>query len=122
MNDLNQLLIGYGHFVNVKMKSGSDILSQLTPEKCDLIHTAMGVSGEAGELLDAIKKHAMYNKPLDMDNIREEAGDLLFYWMNLLNKLDLPIHEIIRENMAKLDKRYAAGYSDAEAQARADKN
>lgn len=42
-------------------------------------HAAMGIVGEIGELVDAIKKHTIYGKPLDTVNIMEEIGDCLFY-------------------------------------------
>lgn len=87
----------------------------------DLMHCAAGTAGEAGELLDAIKKNWAYNKPLDIDNIREEAGDLLFYLLSLLDLLDIPLYQVIEANTAKLAKRYPAGYSDKAAQERADK-
>ena len=87
----------------------------------DLMHCAAGTSGEAGELLDAIKKNWAYNKPLDLENIREEAGDLLFYLLSLLDLLEIPLYEVIEANTKKLAKRYPAGYSDKAAQERADK-
>lgn len=88
----------------------------------DLAHAAMGISGEAGELLDAIKKHWAYGKQLDIVNVIEELGDLEFYMQALRNSLGLSRDEIIRGNIAKLSTRYASlSYSDAQAIARADK-
>lgn len=87
----------------------------------DLMHCAAGTAGEAGELLDAIKKNWAYNKPLDRENVREEAGDLLFYLLSLLDLLEIPLYEVIEANTKKLAKRYPAGYSDKAAQERADK-
>lgn len=121
MSDLNKLVTAYGLFVGVKMKKGEDILASLTPEKCDLLHSATGITTEAGELADAVKKHVFYNKPLDQENLVEELGDLMFYSMNILVKLGIPLEDVLRQNMAKLGIRYAEGYSDAEAAARADK-
>jgi len=60
-------------------KRGVTILSTLTKEKCVLAHMSSGVAGEAGELLDAIKKHVFYNAPLNMENVIEELGDMEFY-------------------------------------------
>jgi len=88
----------------------------------DLEHAALGIAGEAGELIDAIKKHAIYGKPLDRVNIVEELGDLRFYMQALMNTLGISEEEIIRENMRKLSARYPRGiYSDEQAIARADK-
>lgn len=97
------------------------ILQAMTPLKADLIHMVMGIAGEAGELLDAVKKHTIYNKPLDVENIIEELGDLDFYTEGLRQILGLSRDEILTHNIAKLSKRYQDGYSDKAAQERADK-
>ena len=111
----------YKEFVKSKMKSGEAILETLTPEKANIIHMGMGVVGEAGELIDAIKKYTMYNKPIDLVNVIEELGDIEFYLEGLRQVLNLNREEIIAHNIAKLDIRYANGYSDKAAQERADK-
>ncbi len=86
-----------------------------------MVHMAMGVAGEAGELIDAVKKHWIYGKPLDVENVKEELGDLLFYATKIANLCGLTWDEIEAHNVEKLKKRYPTGYSDAAAQARADK-
>jgi NTP pyrophosphatase (non-canonical NTP hydrolase) len=112
----------YEQFVQSIVKPGHDILVQLTPLQASILHMAVGVSGEAGELLDAIKKHAIYQKPLDFDNVREEAGDILFYLTGLLNELGLTLNECIEANVEKLSKRYPEKrYTNEAAIARADK-
>lgn len=99
-----------------------DLLKKMPTEKEDLLHTAVGISGEAGELLDAVKKHWAYGKPLDMENVREEIGDIMFYLTAMLNVLGLDEEEIIWANVEKLEARYPGiTYSDAAAIARADK-
>ena len=75
----------YSQFVQNLCKSGSDILCQMQNHEAHLVHMAMGVSGEAGELLDAIKKSTIYRKPLDKENIIEECGDILFFTQGILN-------------------------------------
>lgn len=95
---------------------------QLENRTLDLLHAAVGVSGEAGELLDAVKKNWVYNKPLDQHNVMEELGDLLFYITAALLLIEVPLEAVLAANVQKLDKRYPqAHYSDAAAQARADK-
>lgn len=87
-----------------------------------LVHAAMGVSGEAGELLDAIKKHWVYGKELDVGNVMEELGDILFYVQAMANEFGWDLTDLVVENMKKLQQRYPSGaYSDAQAIARADK-
>ena len=86
-----------------------------------LVHGAVGVSGEAGELLDAIKKHWIYNAELDTENVKEEIGDLLFYAQAILNELGFTMEECMRHNIEKLRARYPDGYTDIHARARLDK-
>lgn len=102
-------------------KSGADIADGLTAETANLWHLATGVAGEAGELLDAIKKVAIYNRPLDRENAIEELGDIEFYVSGIRAALGVSRDEVLKANITKLQKRYAGGYSDKAAQARADK-
>lgn len=86
------------------------------------LHAALGICGEAGELGDAIKKHVVYNKALDRDNIVEELGDLRFYIQAVMNLYGITETEVLQVNGYKLAKRYGTlTYSDAQANARADK-
>lgn len=88
----------------------------------DLIHMAVGISGEAGELLDAIKKYWAYNKPLDLENVIEELGDLEFYMQGMRLLCGLTREQVLEANYAKLSERYKGlVYSDEAAQTRADK-
>jgi len=107
--------------VSLLAKSGSSILQSLDSEKCHLWHMATGIAGEAGELLDAVKKHVIYNKDLDIENVIEELGDLEFYMQGLREKLNLGREEILQKNYDKLSVRYKDGYSDSAAQIREDK-
>ena len=119
---MKELETHYGDFVHSLVKPGDAILYTLTPEKSNLWHMATGVSGEAGELLDAIKKHVVYNKPLDLDNVIEELGDIEFYMQGLRSNLELCRSDIIIANRNKLSARYSQGtYSDKQAQDRKDK-
>lgn len=111
----------YATFVQSRLKDGGDILISLTPEKANLIHLALLVAGEAGEIVDAIKKHVIYNKPLDELNLDEECGDVIFGINALLTAIHRNEEGCKRRNVEKLTKRFASGYSDRAAQERADK-
>lgn len=43
------------------------------------MHVMFGLRTETAEIEDALKKHRFYGKPLDVVNIKEEIGDLLWY-------------------------------------------
>ena len=103
-------------------KSSKEIINELKPEQADALHMAVGIAGEAGELLDAIKKWSIYQKPLDLENVIEELGDLEFYMEGLRQSLNLTRVQTLVENIAKLQKRYSKGeYSNEQANERADK-
>jgi NTP pyrophosphatase (non-canonical NTP hydrolase) len=87
------------------------------------MHMAIGISGEAGELLDAIKKQVIYRKPLDRENVLEELGDLEFYMEGIRQGLGITREQCLAANIAKLGKRYEGmRYTDTAAQERADKS
>lgn len=113
--------ISHSEMVARLMKPKADL--QFTPEQADMIHAILGISGECGELLDAIKKHVIYGKPLDRENLVEELGDLAFYVQHLETICGITHEEAIAANMAKLAKRYPGyEYTDAKAKERADKS
>ena len=119
----DDLEVEFRMMVETRSKPGEDILASLTPEKADLLHAAVGIAGEAGELLDAVKKHVIYNQPLDEENVREELGDLEFYMERLRKNVGLYRFQTLLHCTNKLNTRYASGkYSDDQARDRADKN
>lgn len=98
------------------------LFNKLDSDKSALAHAVMGITGEAGELIDAVKKHWAYGKELDVVNVIEELGDLRFYYQAMLNMFGLTDEDVCAMNMDKLQKRYPTGvYRDQDAIARADK-
>lgn len=98
------------------------LVKEMVSSDSNLIHMALGIAGEAGELVDAIKKHVIYGKPLDWENVTEELGDLEFYMTGLRQMLGLSRAHVLANNVSKLQFRYGDSYSDAAAIARADKS
>ncbi len=112
----------HANMVVALAKPGETIRAELTAHDAHLVHMTIGISGEAGELLDAIKKAAVYRKPLDRANVIEELGDIEFYMEGLRQGLGITREETLQANIAKLSKRYGQfEYSDQAAQNRADK-
>jgi NTP pyrophosphatase (non-canonical NTP hydrolase) len=112
----------YTDFVRALAKPGTDIVSEITPLDAHRLHMSVGISGEAGELLDAVKKAVIYRKPLDIANVKEEAGDIIFYITGILDSIGSNLDEVIAENMEKLSKRYhSLSYSNDHAIQRMDK-
>ena len=91
-------------------------------QSVDLLHAALGLCTEAGELADPIKKAMFYGKPLDIQNLKEEAGDLLWYIAApLCRALNCTLEELAQANADKLRRRYPEKFTEAAAIARADK-
>jgi len=74
--------------------------------KSDIVHAAMGIGGEAGEVVDIIKKHVYYGKMLDRTKVLEEMGDILWYTNLMIHLLDSSWGEVFEMNIKKLEKRY----------------
>jgi NTP pyrophosphatase (non-canonical NTP hydrolase) len=112
----------YAVFVSMLCKDGAAIKEALTPEQAHILHMGVGVAGEGGELLDAIKRWTIYQKPLDRENVIEELGDLKFFITEIMTRLEISDVEVEQANKAKLAKRYKSlAYTDQQAQDRADK-
>jgi NTP pyrophosphatase (non-canonical NTP hydrolase) len=107
--------------VSALVKPGEQIAAEINGSDANLLHMVIGISGEAGELLDAIKKAVIYRKELDRTNVIEELGDIEFYLEGLRQELGVSREECLAANVAKLQKRYGDKYSDSAAQIRADK-
>lgn len=99
--------VPYGTYVARQMASLSGGYSE------DLMHAVIGIASESGELLDAIKKNFAYGKPLNQENLLEEAGDLLFYFTALCLIQSWTLEQVAAANMNKLMKRYPDGVFNA---------
>lgn len=122
MAAIDKYVTSHSGLVAKLCKSGDAIAKELTGDDCHLIHMAVGISGESGELLDAVKKATIYRKPIDMENVIEELGDLEFYMEGLRQGLGITREQCLDANVAKLSKRYdKLSYSDTDAVERKDK-
>lgn len=72
----------YSELVAALKKPSADILATLDEIKIDANHMAIGIAGEALELLENLDE-------LSMENIVEETGDLMFYAVGLSQTLGL---------------------------------
>lgn len=119
--------------VSTLIKSPQQLCNEINPFKAALNHSAIGIAGEGGEILDSVKRHVIYDKPFETpvkpgeqsirENLIEELGDLEFFMQDLRTIIGVSREETLQANMAKLAKRYGEdfGYSNAKAVARADK-
>lgn len=113
----------YQEWAITKDRTYTDLAERLSADhgQMRLMHAVMGLAGEVGEVTDAVKKSVLYNKTLDVENVKEEAGDILWYMSLLLDQIGSSFEEVMQINHDKLEKRYPGGFSEAKAVARADK-
>ena len=77
-----------------------------------LFTAAVGMSAEAGEFTEVVKKIVFQGKPVNEENLfhlKRELGDIAWYWINSCRALDLDPNEVIAENVNKLKSRYPDG-------------
>ncbi len=106
-----------------------------TNERDAMFLSALGLNGEAGEvseiLLEAglsgedlsrstskiaelIKKHLIHGKDLDRDRLKDELGDVLWYFFLALNTFGLTFAEVAEGNVTKLCARHPSKNGDPE--------
>lgn len=83
--------------------------------KAELLHAVMGMSTEANEMLTTLKKHLFYNAALDVVNMKEELGDLMWFAAQAMRYFGWTLEEILEANKQKLVTRYGDGYNDHSA-------
>jgi len=77
-----------------------------------LMTAAVGMASEGGEALDIVKKHMFHNKAItdeQVDKLVSEAGDVIWYWINMCRALGVTPEEVIRRNVEKLEGRHPNG-------------
>jgi NTP pyrophosphatase (non-canonical NTP hydrolase) len=80
-----------------------------------LLTAALGISAEAGEFTEVVKKIILQGKPYNEDNIfhmKRELGDICWYIAQACMALDTNFREIMEMNYEKLSARYPDGTFD----------
>lgn len=80
-----------------------------------LLHAALGMVTEAAEVADALKKSIYYGRELDRINVVEELGDLMWYVGIACDVTNVTLDEVMRLNIAKLNKRYPDKFTEFHA-------
>ena len=92
-----------------------DRLNELKAQGADvsrLMTAAFGMSAEAGEFTEVVKKIFLQGKPYTEENIfhmKRELGDLCWYLAQACMALDITFEEVLEMNYEKLSARYPEG-------------
>lgn len=73
---------------------------------------ALGLGGESGEVIDAIKKREYHGRDIPIEHIKEELGDVMWYVANLCNEFNFDLNDVLEYNIKKLEKRYPELYKN----------
>lgn len=80
-----------------------------------LLTAALGMSAEAGEFTEVVKKIILQGKPYNEENVfhmKRELGDICWYIAQACMALGTTFEEIIAMNYEKLSARYPEGSFD----------
>ncbi|MGN4560870.1 nucleoside triphosphate pyrophosphohydrolase family protein [Bacillus cereus group sp. MYBK5-2] len=96
-----------------------------------VLNAALGLSGEAGEVADIVKKAIFHGHGFDpahcpgeeegnTHKIALELGDILYYISIMSHEMGYTLEDIAQMNIEKLAKRYPDGFSREASQALVD--
>ena len=95
----------------VLKKSVTDTFDPNAPDPGDLLNGALGLTGEAGEVADIVKKYIFHGHTLDRKEIVKELGDVLWYVALICETIGYSIDEVMCINIEKLKARYPEGFT-----------
>ena len=81
-----------------------------------LLTAIIGMTSEAGEAQEILKKVLFQGKAFTAhthEHLKKELGDVIWYWTNACNALQIDPNEVIALNVEKLQARYPGGTFDA---------
>jgi len=97
------------------LKERIDELQRDGADVARLATAAFGLSAEAGEFTEIVKKIILQGKPYSEENIfhmKRELGDIMWYMAQACMALDTTLDEVLKMNYEKLSARFPEGYFD----------
>ena len=85
-----------------------------------LKNACLGLAGECGEVCDVMKKSLFQGHTLDRAHLIEELGDCAWYLAEAASGLGVSLEDILLQNIAKLKRRYPAGFDPERSMNRAE--
>jgi NTP pyrophosphatase (non-canonical NTP hydrolase) len=100
----------------------ADLISRLSQLEVEfdadvprLMTAALGMTAEAGEFTEVVKKIFLQGKPYNEENVfhlKRELGDICWYLAQACMALDTNFEEVLQMNFDKLSARYPEGTFD----------
>ena len=84
--------------------------ASLDADMGELLNGCLGLTGEAGEVSDLVKKAIFHEKEMSYEHLKKELGDVLWYIAVICETIGTTIDEVMDMNIEKLKKRYPEGF------------
>jgi len=84
-------------------------------QKDALLNATIGLTGEAGEVADLVKKTVYHGHPQDLTKLSKEVGDVLYYVAVLSHIAGFDLAQVMQANIDKLKARYPNGFNVADS-------
>ena len=75
-----------------------------------LFNGVLGLAGETGECADLVKKCFFQDGRDIREELKDEAGDVLWYIVEVISAMGWTLEEVAQHNVDKLRKRYPEGF------------
>lgn len=75
-----------------------------------LINGVLGLTGEAGEVSDLVKKGIFHEKGIDLEHLKKELGDCAWYLAMICDACGFTLDDVMQTNIDKLKARYPKGF------------
>lgn len=85
-----------------------------------LINGVLGLTGEAGEVSDLVKKGIFHEKGIDLEHLKKECGDCAWYLAMICDACGFTLDDVMQTNIDKLKARYPQGFDTYRANNRAE--
>ena len=89
----------------------SGAFQDLYSDQARLAIAGLGLAGEAGEVVDYLKKVVGHGHKLDRDKLVKELGDVLWYVAEICSAINADMSDVAQQNIDKLKARYPDGFS-----------
>ena len=85
-----------------------------------IFNAMLGLTGEAGECADLVKKCAFQGHELDKEHLAKELGDVLWYVSLAADAVGMKLGDVMALNLKKLKARYPEGFDAEKSRHRAE--
>lgn len=96
--------------INEFQQKSTRTLNRSLSDNEQLLNQVIGLVGEAGEVLDLIKKYRYQGHDLNKKKLTEELGDVFYYLAGIATATGIELENVAQGNIDKLLKRYPDGF------------